>query len=118
MDVRAATGVETYVNDEPGDPNAGIIVDSSGTTGKALTSAEARALAIELLQRADYFDTLRPFGVDVLIHTSGGSDDAVVVQIDTQFEPDGSDDGPGLRILLNDSDAWVGVPYGPIEEDI
>jgi len=58
MDVRKATGVETYVNDEPGDPNPGIIVDSTENRGRALTSEQARALAQELVDRADYFDTL------------------------------------------------------------
>lgn len=57
MDVRAVTGVETYVNDEPGDPNPGIIVDSQNA-GRALSSEEARALAAELIERATYFDTV------------------------------------------------------------
>ena len=114
IDVRSTTGVETYVNDEPYDPNPGIIVDSSGTTGKALTSAEARSLATELLHRADYFDTLPTLGVTVAVHRSGGSDGAVVVQIDTDFEPDASDGGPGLRVNVNDGDAWTGVAYAPV----
>lgn len=49
--------------------------------------------------------------VTVRVHYSAGSDRAVVVQIDTDFEPDASDGGPGLRILLNDSDAYIGVAY-------
>jgi hypothetical protein len=118
MDVRTATGVETYVNDEPNDPNPGIIVDSSGTTGKALTSAEARALAIELLQRADYFDTLNPFGVTTIVTRSAGADGAVVVFIDTDFEPGASDGGPGLRVRINDDTTYAGVAYEPREEDI
>lgn len=54
-------------------------------------------------------------GVRVSIHHSDGSDGAVVVQIDTEFEPDhhAGPDQPGLRILLNDGDAYVGVPYRP-----
>lgn len=55
--VRRVTGVETYVNDDPSDPNPGIIVDSRHP-GRALSSAETRALAAELVERADYFDTL------------------------------------------------------------
>jgi hypothetical protein len=39
---------------------------------------------------------------------SAGLDGAVLVFIDTDFEPDASDGGPGLRIMLNDSDAYVG----------
>ena len=57
LDVRSETGIETYVNDEPGDPNPGIIVDSSENRGRALSSSQARALAAELLARADYFDS-------------------------------------------------------------
>jgi hypothetical protein len=53
------------------------------------------------------------FGVHVVIEKSIGSDDAIVVQIDTEFEPDGSDGGPGLRVLINDGDAYIGVPFRP-----
>jgi hypothetical protein len=35
-------------------------------------------------------------------------DSVWVVQIDTEFEPDGSDDGPGLRVYINDDDAYIG----------
>lgn len=115
MDVRAATGVETYVNDEPNDPNPGIIVDSLANKGRALTSAQARALALELLQRADYFDEL--YGVSVKVTTSAGADGAIVVFIDTEFEPDGSDGGPGLRVNVNDHPTYVGTAYMPSEEE-
>jgi hypothetical protein len=54
--------------------------------------------------------------VKVWIHPSGGADGAIVVQLDTEFEPDASDGGPGLRILLNDSDVYEGVAWeAPIE---
>lgn len=56
-------------------------------------------------------------GVAASIHRSGGADNAVVVQVDTDFEPDGSDGGPGLRVLINDDDAYIGTPYQPPEED-
>ncbi len=36
-------------------------------------------------------------------------DGAWVVQIDTTFEPNGSDGGPGLRVYINDDDTYVGV---------
>lgn len=62
--------------------------------------------------------TYERHGVEVTIFKSDGADGAVVVAIDTPgFEPSGSDGGPGLRILLNDYDAYVGVPYEPREED-
>lgn len=35
----------------------------------------------------------------------------MVVFIDTEFEPDGSDGGPGLRVLINDSDTYTGIRY-------
>lgn len=52
-------------------------------------------------------------GVKVTITTSAGNDGAVVVFIDTTFEPDGSDVGPGLRVLLNDDPVFEGVEYRP-----
>lgn len=116
MDVRAETGVETYVNDEPGDPNPGIIVDADMNRGRALTSRQARALAMELLSRAAYLDEV--YKVDVEVTTSAGKDNAIVVMIDTGFEPDGSDGGPGLRVLVNDHPVYVGVAYEPTEDDL
>ena len=58
INVRAETGIETYVNDDPHDPNPGVIIDTRENKGRALTSAQARALARELLDRADYFDRM------------------------------------------------------------
>lgn len=55
-------------------------------------------------------------GVTITVAPSGGVDGALVVFIDTGFEPDGSDGGPGLRVLINDDDTYVGVPFGPREE--
>lgn len=49
-------------------------------------------------------------GVSVTVTRSAGDDRAVVVIIDTDFEPDGSN-GPGLRILVNNDEGFVGVPY-------
>jgi hypothetical protein len=49
--------------------------------------------------------------VEVTVTRSAGDDRAVVVFIDTDFEPDGSDNGPGLRVLINDDEAYVGKAY-------
>lgn len=57
-DVRAVTGLECYVNDEPDDPNPGIIIDARGLRTRALSSDEARAIAVELLNLANYNDSL------------------------------------------------------------
>jgi hypothetical protein len=43
-------------------------------------------------------------GVEVKVTRSDGADGAVVVFVDTEFEPDGSDGGPGLRVRVNDAD--------------
>ena len=40
--------------------------------------------------------------VTVGVTRSSGRDGAVVVFVDTTFEPDGSDGGPGLRVRVND----------------
>jgi hypothetical protein len=42
---------------------------------------------------------------------SAGGDRAVLVFIDTEFEPDGSGKVPGLRVLLNDDEIYVGKAY-------
>jgi hypothetical protein len=49
--------------------------------------------------------------LEVIITRSAGDDRAVLVFIDTVFEPDGSDGGPGLRVLVNDDEGFVGKPY-------
>lgn len=46
----------------------------------------------------------------VTVTRSPGQDNAIVVYIDTGFEPDGSDGGPGLRVFINDDDTYVGKP--------
>ena len=68
MDVRTETGIETYVNDEPGDPNPGVIIDADKARGRALTARQTRALALELLSRAAYLDEV--YKVDVEVTTS------------------------------------------------
>ncbi len=62
--------------------------------------------------------TLETVDVRVTITTSDGDDGAVVVFIDTQFEPDGSDGGPGLRVWINDDPQYEGVLYSkPLYDD-
>lgn len=40
--------------------------------------------------------------ITVIVTRSSGTDGAVLVMIDTNFEPNASDGGPGLRVLVND----------------
>jgi hypothetical protein len=47
----------------------------------------------------------------ISVTRSAGDDRAVLVFIDTEFEPFGSDDSPGLRVLLNDNEVYVGTAY-------
>lgn len=49
--------------------------------------------------------------VMITVTRSAGDDRAVLVLIDTTFEPNGSDDSPGLRVLLNDNEVYAGVAY-------
>lgn len=49
--------------------------------------------------------------VEIAVTRSAGDDRAVVIFIDTEFEPDGSDGSPGLRVLLNDDEVYVGKAY-------
>jgi len=49
--------------------------------------------------------------VRIAVTRSAGDDRAVLVFIDTTFEPDGSDGGPALRVLVNDDEAYVGKAY-------
>lgn len=53
----------------------------------------------------------------VFVGPSAGSDGAMVVIVDTEYEPDGSDGGTGLRVLVNDGDAFVGVPYEEVADE-
>lgn len=55
--------------------------------------------------------TLTIGGVTVSLDVSAGADGAVIVFIDTTYEPDGSDGGPGLRVMLNDDPIYTGVPF-------
>lgn len=54
--------------------------------------------------------------VIVTVTESAGRDGAVVVFIDTLFEPGGGDGGPGLRVLINDDETYAGKPYVPTED--
>lgn len=56
-------------------------------------------------------------GVTITLTESAGSDNAIVVFVDTTFAPDASDGGRGLRVLINDDDTYVGVPWRPDPTD-
>jgi hypothetical protein len=56
----------------------------------------------------DEIENRLPNAVTITVTRSAGDDRAMLVMIDTDFEPDGSDGGPGLRVLLNDDEAYVG----------
>jgi hypothetical protein len=49
--------------------------------------------------------------INITVTRSGGVDGAVLIFIDTDFEPGASDGGPGLRVLINDFDTYAGVAY-------
>lgn len=49
--------------------------------------------------------------VRIVVSRSAAADGAVLVFIDTTFEPNGSDGGPGLRVLINDDEAYVGIAH-------
>jgi hypothetical protein len=49
--------------------------------------------------------------VTISITRSAGDDRAVVVFVDTTFEPDASDGGPGLRVRVNDDPVYEGKEY-------
>ncbi len=51
---------------------------------------------------------LPPPEVTITVTRSAGDDRAVLIMIDTTFEPSGLGDSPGLRVLLNDDEAYVG----------
>ena len=52
------------------------------------------------------------FEVEISVTRSAGDDRAVLVLIDTSFEPFApGDDDLGLRVLLNDNEIYVGKPY-------
>jgi hypothetical protein len=53
-------------------------------------------------------------GVRVSIMDSPGDDGAMVVYIDTDFEPNGSD-GSGLRVYINDDITYEGVSVGEVD---
>lgn len=59
----------------------------------------------------DEIEQRLPNAVTITVTRSAGDDRAMLVMIDTDFEPDGSDGGPGLRVLLNDDEAYVGKAY-------
>jgi hypothetical protein len=58
-----------------------------------------------------------PPAATVTVTRSAGSDGAIVVFIDTETEPDGSDGGPGLRVLVNNETVYTGVEHGGDDRD-
>jgi hypothetical protein len=86
-----------------------------------LNEVEAEELRRYLNRRAGRrsANTADPDGVDLklTVTRSAGLDDAVLVLVDTGFEPDASDGGPGLRVLVNDFDAYEGVSYQLVAAD-
>lgn len=55
-----ALGFDIYANDEPGDPNPGVMIDGPEWQGKALTPNEARALAQAIIDVADHMERQAP----------------------------------------------------------
>lgn len=56
--------------------------------------------------------------LEVTITRSAGADGALLVIIDTTFEPDGSDGKGGLRVLLNDEPIFNEIPWKPVPEEL
>lgn len=52
--------------------------------------------------------------VRVTITRSAGPDGAILVMIDTDDEPDGSDGSTGMRVTLNEATIFDGKPYEPL----
>jgi hypothetical protein len=93
-----------------------ILLDElAGLTGDEYSGEHSIAVPGVALEVPEV--TAEAMGVAVNITTSAGSDGAVLVILDTTFEPDGSDGGPGLRVMVNDGDGFVGVPWAPSEDD-
>lgn len=62
-------GFDIYANDEPDDPNPGVMIDSREWKGKALTPDEARAIARAIIDVADHVDaTMRAVGTPDWLH--------------------------------------------------
>lgn len=56
-------------------------------------------------------------GVTIIVTESAGKDDALLVIIDTDGEPDGSDGSRPIRVLVNDGTVYEGVPYAAVHRD-
>lgn len=93
--------------------------ERSDATPEALAKALVPVKAFRTRQHAD-FEILtelpppppEPVGeVIVTVTRSAGPDGAVLVMIDTDFEPDASDGSPGLRVRVNDGTVFEGVAY-------
>lgn len=60
--------------------------------------------------------TFEAHGLSLTVTKSAGADGAVLVMVDTETEPDGSDGGPGLRVQVNDGSVFEGKPFKPVDE--
>lgn len=95
------------------------VIDLRGIGPREYLRSQAHAVCVALRAsestlpcNAD-FVRIEDVGVNVTITRSAGRDRAALVMIDTNFEPDGSDGGSGLRVLVNDEPAYVGKQYEP-----
>jgi hypothetical protein len=50
------------------------------------------------------------YEIEVSVHRAPSKDKAIVVQIDTDFEPNASDGSPGMRVLVNEGDVMETRP--------
>lgn len=57
-------------------------------------------------------------GTTISVDVSPGIDGAIVVYIDTYYEPDGSDGTSGMRIYLNEDCLYESTPFLGPDEDI
>lgn len=67
------------------------------------TDKTAAATIASTLAATSTRDT-EPLALRITVTRSAGSDSAVLVMIDTTFEPNGDHGSPGLRVLVNDAD--------------
>ncbi len=93
---------------------AGVPVDNpTSMIGRqvraALDQAYGRAGAVEKDGAVAQTVTVDRREVTVTVTRSGGLDDAVLVLVDTDFEPDGSDGRGGMRVAVNDAAVLTGV---------
>ncbi|WP_116996320.1 hypothetical protein [Desertimonas flava] len=93
-----------------------VVADHTATSDRGEAEPAANPPAVypdgTKLWRAP-FDFADGTAGEVTITESDGPDHAVVVLVDTEFEPDGSDGTRGLRVYVNDGAVFVGVERQP-----